>query len=58
VRKVVAFLLLATLLVASGPGFRSEALLDEHYQKHGSEFGHVSKQQYLQLAQDLRDAPA
>jgi pyocin large subunit-like protein len=32
--------------------------LEEHYQKHGAEFGHVSKQQYLQLAQDLRDAPA
>jgi pyocin large subunit-like protein len=58
VRKLGAFLLLAALLFAAGPGFRTEALLEEHYQKHGAEFGHVSKQQYLQLAQDLRDAPA
>jgi len=52
------FLLLTTLLVyAGGPGFRSRALLDEHYQKHGMEFGHISKDEYLHLAQELRDAP-
>lgn len=51
-------LLLAALLCASGPGFRSRALLDEHYAKHGSEFGHISEAEYLQLAQELRDAPA
>lgn len=45
------------LLIASGPGFRSQAQFEEHYAKHGSEFGNISKQQYLQLAQDLRDAP-
>jgi len=45
------------LLTASGPGFRSQAQFEEHYAKHGSEFGAISKQQYLQLAQDLRDAP-
>jgi pyocin large subunit-like protein len=37
-------------------GFRSPDKLDEHFAKHGSEFGHVSKAEYLQLAQRLRDA--
>jgi len=50
--------LLCFLVWAEGPGFRSQAQLDEHYQKHGSEFGHISKQDYLRLAQELRDAPA
>ena len=48
---------LALLLSAGGPGFRSQSQLDEHYAKHGSEFGTISKQQYLELAQELRDAP-
>jgi pyocin large subunit-like protein len=50
--------LVAFLLYASGPGFRSQAQLDEHYQKHGREFGAISKAEYLRLAQELRDAPA
>lgn len=45
------------MLSAGGPGFRSQSQLDEHYAKHGSEFGTISKQQYLELAQGLRDAP-
>lgn len=52
-------LLLATLtLVAAGPGFRSQAQFDEHYQKHGREFGNITQAEYLRLAQELRDAPA
>jgi pyocin large subunit-like protein len=51
-----AALLVAALLCASGPRFRSQALLDEHYSKHGAEFGNISKAEYLRLAQDLRDA--
>ena len=47
----------ALLLIASGPGFRGHRLLDEHYGKHGPEFGSITKQEYLRLAQDLRDAP-
>ena len=43
--------------MAGGPGFRSRRLFEEHFAKHGSEFGHVTPEQYLQLAQDLRDAP-
>ena len=56
--KLTGFLLLALCLLASGPGFRSPELLDEHYAKHGSEFGSIGKAEYLRLAQELRDAPA
>lgn len=55
---VVALLLYGTGLFASGPGFRSREQLDEHYAKHGAEFGAISKAEYLRLAQQLRDAPA
>ncbi len=55
--RFVSFLLLGLLLYASGPGFRSRTQLDEHYQKHGAEFGAISKAEYLLLAQELRDAP-
>ena len=48
--------LLALLLSAGGPGFRSQQQLDEHFAKHGAEFGNISKADYLRLAQDLRDA--
>jgi pyocin large subunit-like protein len=39
-------------------GFASERRLDEHYEKHSREFGRLTKQDYLQQAQALRDAPA
>jgi pyocin large subunit-like protein len=55
--KLIGFWLLAICLLASGPGFRSQELLDEHYAKHGAEFGSISKGEYLRLAQELRDAP-
>jgi len=45
------------LLLASGPGFRSKAQFDEHYAKHGREFGNISQAEYLERAQALRDAP-
>ena len=54
---VLLWLLPALLLWASGPGFRSRTQLNEHYQKHGAEFGDISQQEYLRLAQALRDAP-
>jgi pyocin large subunit-like protein len=47
----------AIVLFASGPGFRSRRQFDEHYQKHGGEFGKISQSEYLRLAQELRDAP-
>ncbi len=56
--RLAGFWLLALgLLLAAGPGFRSRAQLDEHYAKHGAEFGSISKAEYLRLAQALRDAP-
>lgn len=55
--RLAALWLVGVLVYASGPGFRSRAQLDEHYAKHGSEFGSISKAQYLELAQALRDAP-
>ena len=39
----------------SGKGFRNRDRLDEHFAKHGGEFGGISKGQYLALAQSLRD---
>jgi hypothetical protein len=57
-RLTVAFLLTALLLAVSGPGFRSRRLFEEHYAKHGREFGNISRQEYLERAQALRDAPA
>jgi pyocin large subunit-like protein len=39
-------------------GFRSRQQLDEHFAKHGVEFGGIDKAGYLRLAQELRDAPA
>ncbi len=39
-------------------GFRTHALLVEHFQKHGSEFGRITIDQYLGEAQALRDRPA
>jgi pyocin large subunit-like protein len=57
VARIVGLLLFGLLLYASGPGFRSQEQLDEHYQKHGHEFGAISKAEYLRLAQELRDAP-
>jgi hypothetical protein len=39
-------------------GFRSAERLAEHYRKHGREFGGIDMEQYLRLAQELRDRPA
>jgi len=39
-------------------GFVDQRHLAEHYEKHGAEFGHISKQDYLHQAQLLRDAQA
>jgi pyocin large subunit-like protein len=54
----LSLLLAAVSLFAAGPGFRSPRQLEEHYQKHGREFGQISQAEYLRLAQELRDAPA
>jgi pyocin large subunit-like protein len=56
-RLLLSLFFVALLLLASGPGFRSRRQFDEHFQKHGSEFGRITQPEYLRLAQELRDAP-
>lgn len=53
-----ALLVSAALLWPAGPGFRSRQQFEEHFQKHGAEFGKITQDEYLRLAQALRDAPA
>lgn len=38
-------------------GFASKQKLTQHYQKHGAEFGEISLEEYLRIAQTLRDRP-
>jgi pyocin large subunit-like protein len=38
-------------------GFHSSRQLSEHLEKHGSEFGAITRAEYLARAQHLRDAP-
>ena len=57
-RIAIGLLLAALLLLAGGPGFRSRKQFEEHFAKHGSEFGRITPEEYLHLAQELRDAPA
>src|SRR5688500_522985 len=40
----------------AGVGFRSRAALDDHFKKHGHEFGGITIDEYLAKAQTLRDA--
>jgi pyocin large subunit-like protein len=46
----------ASLAWAGGPGFRTQHLLEDHYARHGHEFGPITRDQYLHMAQQLRDA--
>ncbi len=39
-------------------GFATRRKFLDHYEKHGSEFGSISKEEYLLQAQTLRDHPA
>ncbi len=59
VTKLWLALLAAALVLSAqgGPGFRSARQYDDHYEKHGAEFGKITRQQYLKLAQEFRDAP-
>jgi pyocin large subunit-like protein len=38
-------------------GFKSDRLFQEHFRKHGREFGKVNQREYLLMAQQLRDRP-
>jgi hypothetical protein len=42
----------------SSVGFASRTKFVEHYEKHGREFGSVTIDEYLRMAQELRDRPA
>ena len=52
----VFMLLGAVLAIAGGPGFRTSILLQRQFARYGSQFGHINMQQYLNMAQHLRDA--
>jgi hypothetical protein len=39
-----------------GLGFRTEDMLKDHFDKYHHEFGTITRQQYLHLAQQLRDS--
>ena len=43
--------------VEASVGFTSRRALAEHFEKHGREFGSITQERYLRLAQELRDAP-
>ena len=57
VRIFLSLWVLAALLMAAGPGFRTRRNFEEHWAKHGREFGRITQTEYLELAQELRDAP-
>lgn len=54
---LLMFLVTAAMLLAAGPGFRSKRQFDDHFDKHGAEFGKITQEQYLKMAQEFRDAP-
>jgi len=47
---------MAASALAGGPGFISQRILIDQYEKHGREFGNIKMPTYLQLAQQLRDS--
>lgn len=55
--RIAAYLLSCAMIAsAGGQGFRTEHLLQDHFEKYGREFGVATPQQYLHLAQQLRDS--
>lgn len=58
-RTALLCLLLCLLLTAAASaGFRTQHLLEDHFARYGHQFGAVNMQQYLRLAQQLRDSAA
>jgi hypothetical protein len=43
--------------IHSDIGFANRGKFLQHYEKHGAEFGAISKEEYLRRAQILRDSP-
>src|SRR5580692_2487885 len=58
VLSLAFFLCFTGLAFAGGQGFRTDDLLRDHNPKYGHEFGSITRQQYLHLAQQLRDSHA
>ncbi len=56
VAAILAVLFALAPAWAAGPGFRTPHLLEDHYAKHGHEFGPITRDQYLHMAQQLRDS--
>ncbi len=52
----VLVLIASAIAWAGGRGFRTQHLLEEHFAKHGHEFGEITRDQYLHMAQQLRDS--
>lgn len=42
--------------MAGGQGFRTADLLQDHFDKYGHDFGQITRDHYLHLAQQLRDS--
>jgi hypothetical protein len=59
-RESIATVAPAATARAAAPeiGFRNARLYQEHYARHGRDFGRVSADEYLRLAQALRDTIA
>jgi len=55
-KALFLILVFAILALAGGRAFRTQHLLEEHFAKHGREFGAITQDQYLHYAQQLRDA--
>ncbi len=48
----------STQNIRTNIGFHSRNQFNDHFAKHGAEFGQVTQEEYLREAQTLRDAPA
>jgi pyocin large subunit-like protein len=48
--------LAASVAWAANQGFRSPHVLQDHYTRFGKQFGNITVDQYLHMAQQLRDA--
>ncbi|MCU1325265.1 MAG: hypothetical protein JWN34_635 [Bryobacterales bacterium] len=55
-RALVCLLLFAFAAIAGGRGFRTLHRLEEQYARHGKDFGTIGVEEYVRMAQQLRDA--
>jgi pyocin large subunit-like protein len=53
---ILTLFLFSAVAIAGGQGFRNDHVLQDHFEKYGHAFGAISRQQYLHLAQQLRDS--